>query len=114
MLTRHIPKKETRLMVQIFDILFIMVLCFVTLWATMKLRGKVLVGSGEGQGGLDYAFHPWSFGLVVLIFLVYLGFMLRHSERELKEMVEHVYGEPGEPAPKAHAVAAEKMGAVRK
>ena len=78
--------------VQWFDILFIMVLCFLTLLSTMLMRGKVLVGAGSTQG-LDYSFGWLSFLLVFLFLAGYLIYMIIHSERELKEMVNHVYRE---------------------
>ncbi|MFA5863325.1 MAG: hypothetical protein WC975_01410 [Phycisphaerae bacterium] len=84
-------EKETHALVQWFDVLFVMVLCFVTLLGTMLLRGKVLVGSGSGQG-LDYSFSLPMFLIVGVVFALYLSYMLSHSDRELKEMVDHVYG----------------------
>jgi hypothetical protein len=91
--------------VQWFDVLFIMVLCFVTLMTTMLLRGKVLVGSGESSG-LDYSFKPVAFFAVAIFGAIYLRYLLVHSDRELKDMIDHVYGkggqcaEPGEPREK--------------
>ena len=85
------PRKRFHRFVQWFDALFMMVLCFVTLLATMLLRGKVLVGEGA-TSGLDYSFGYTSCILVLLLFGVYIVYMLVHSERELKDMVNHVYG----------------------
>ena len=50
---------------EVFDVLFIMVLCFATLLSTMLMRGKVLVGSGGG-GGMTYTFWAWTFLLTFL------------------------------------------------
>ena len=85
------PRQRFHRFVQWFDTLFMMGLCFVTLLATMLLRGKVLVGEGAGSG-LDYSFGFGSCILVLLLFGVYIVYMLVHSERELKDMVNHVYG----------------------
>lgn len=85
------PGKRPNLFLQWFDTLFIMALCFVTLLTTMLLRGKVLVGDGTASG-LDYSFGFASCILVVVLFVVYMVYMLVHSERELQDMVNHVYG----------------------
>ena len=103
------PGKRFRAFVQWFDTLFIMALCFVTLLVTMLLRGKVLVGNGAASV-LDYSVGIGSCMLVLVTFAVYVCYMLRHSERELRDMVNHVYG-PNESAgpqsksdPKAESV----------
>jgi len=95
------PRQRSHRFVQWFDTLFMMVLCFVTLLATMLLRGKVLVGEGTGSG-LDYSFGFASCILVLLLFGVYIWYLLVHSERELKDMVNHVYG----PKPEAESAPA--------
>ena len=78
-------------LIQWFDILFIMGLCFITILATMKARGTVLVGSGA-SGGFDYSFSLPVFLLVGVILGVYLWYLINHSEKELKDMVNHIYG----------------------
>ena len=79
-------------LVQCIDVSFIMILCFATLLTTMILHGKVLIGSGAGQG-LDHSFKASTFFLVATIFAIYLWYMLRHSDRELGDLVRHIYGE---------------------
>lgn len=74
-----------------FDILFVMGLCFITILATMKARGTVLVGS-EASNGFDYSFSLPVFLLVGVILGVYLWYLISHSEKELKDMVNHIYG----------------------
>jgi len=76
---------------EIFDVLFIMLLCFATLLSTMLTRGKVLVGSGSG-GGMAYTFSAWTFLLTFLGLGVYLAFVVPQSNRELGEIVESLYG----------------------
>ena len=76
---------------EIFDVLFIMVLCFATLLSTMLARGKVLVGSGSG-GGMAYNFSAWTFLLTFLGLAAYLAFVIPQSNRELGEIVESLYG----------------------
>ena len=83
--------RRMRLLIQWFDTLFIMALCFVTLLSTILLRGPVLSGEGS-ETAVDYTFGIGSCALVVAVFSAYLWYMLTRSERELKEMVNHVYG----------------------
>lgn len=84
---------------EIFDVLFIMVLCFATLLSTMLGRGKVLVGPGSG-GGMAYTFSAWTFLLTFLGLGVYLAFVVPQSNRELGEIVESLYGtEKTDPPP---------------
>lgn len=78
-------------LVEVFDILFIMLLCFVTLLATMLMRGKVLVGSGSG-GGLDYSFKLGSFSITAGFLLLYLFYIISHSDKELKNFFIAHYG----------------------
>ena len=70
-------------LVEAFDILFVMVLCFVTLLTTMLMRGKVIVGSGSG-GGLTYSFNMASFAFTASFLVIYLVYIIHHSEGELK------------------------------
>ncbi|MDO8886509.1 hypothetical protein [Candidatus Oleimmundimicrobium sp.] len=92
---------------EVFDVLFIMILCFTTLLTTMLMRGKVLVGSGSG-GGMTYTFSAGTFLLTFLSLGTYLAIVIPQSNRELGEIVEGLYeaekAEPGagtslEPAP---------------
>jgi len=77
--------------VKIFDILFIMVLCFVTLLAAMLLRGKTENGAGIYTVGMI------SLLVTVVGFIVYFLFLLIHSDKELKIMVDELYsGEDAE------------------
>ena len=76
---------------EIFDVLFIMVLCFATLLSTMLTRGKVLVGSGSGSG-MAYSFSAWTFLLTFVGLGAYLAFVVPQSNRELGEIVESLYG----------------------
>jgi len=76
-------RSKFNVLVELFDILFVMLLCFATLLATMLMRGKVIVGSGSG-GGLSYNFNIASFTFTALFLLVYLFYIIRHSGKELK------------------------------
>ncbi len=85
------PGKTNSRFMEIFDVLFIMILCFATLLSTMLMRGKVLVGSGSG-GGMVYAFSIGTFLLTFLGLGVYLAVVIPRSDRELGEIVEMHYG----------------------
>ena len=78
-------------LVEVFDILFIMLLCFATLLVTMLMRGKGLVGSGSG-GGLDYSFKLGSFSVTAGFLLLYLFYIISHSDRELRNFFNSHYG----------------------
>ena len=91
----HNTSRKPHIFVQCFDVCFIMALCFATLLATMLVRGKVLVGAGSTQG-LDLSFRWSSFLVIAAVFGCYIWYMLRHSERELKDIVKHVYDESDE------------------
>jgi len=79
--------------VKVFDILFIMVLCFVTLLATMLLRGKTVNNADIYIIGIP------SVLLTVVGFTVYFLYILRHSQRELKSMIAEMYREEGDGVP---------------
>ncbi|HKK95955.1 MAG TPA: hypothetical protein VJ916_06570 [Anaerovoracaceae bacterium] len=72
----------------IFDTLFIMILCFATLLTTMILQGGVIVG---GEGGMNYQIKFPSFIITMGGLLVYIIFILKISNRELKKMIEIIY-----------------------
>jgi|GEM_PF-876736 len=71
--------------IKVFDIVFIMVLCFATLLATMLLRGKT-----ENNADI-YSIKLPIVALTVVGFTLYFLYLLRHSHKELKLMVEEMY-----------------------
>ncbi len=82
-------------LVMVFDVLFILIFCYICLLIPILLRGKVLVGSGGG-GGMDYSF-TWGSLLICLVAGVVFGyFLLTHSEKELKTLIDNVYGKKEE------------------
>ncbi|TGE31828.1 hypothetical protein [Desulfosporosinus sp. Sb-LF] len=85
--------KNTRLM-GIFDVLFIMILCFATLLTTMLMQGGVLVG--DSTSGIHYVFKISTFLVIVAGFVGYLIFIIPQSEKELRVMVKQVYLNPKE------------------
>lgn len=82
-------KKNSKFM-EVFDALFILVLCFATLLTTMLTRGAVIVGSGSSGGGL-YDFNLISFGATMLGLGAYLLYIIPRSDKQLKKMVDELY-----------------------
>lgn len=81
--------------VKIFDVLFILILCYLSLLMPILMRGKVLVGGGEG-GGMLYTF-TWSSLILCLVAACIFGyFLLTHSEKELKILINNVHGKKEE------------------
>ena len=81
--------------VMLFDVLFILILCYICLLLPILLRGKVLVGSGGG-GGMIYSFTWGSLLLCLGAGVVFGYFLLTHSEKELRTLINNVYGKKGE------------------
>ncbi|HBP65909.1 MAG TPA: hypothetical protein DD730_17050 [Desulfosporosinus sp.] len=77
---------------EVFDVMFIMLLCFVILLTTMLMRGKVLVGSGS-TGGINYSFNLPIFLLIVVALGTYLFYVISRSDKELKAMIKYSYDE---------------------
>lgn len=84
-------EKDTHLSTKIFDILFVLMLCYITLLIPMLMRGKVIVGSGAEGGGLQYSFSFLTFLLTFLVLGVYLAFVISNSNKELKSMIKKKY-----------------------
>jgi hypothetical protein len=76
---------------EIFDVLFIMILCFAILLSTMLIQGGVLVGGSAS--GIHYDFNIGTILIVTATFAVYLGYIISRSDKELKVIVRQVYGE---------------------
>jgi len=85
-------KPENGGLMEVFDVMFIMLLCFVILLTTMLMRGKVLVGSGS-TGGIDYSFNLPIFMLIVVALGTYMFYVISRSDKELKAMIKYSYDE---------------------
>ena len=85
-------KHENSMWMEVFDVMFIMLLCFVILLTTMLMRGKVLVGSGS-TGGIDYSFNIPVFMMIVVALGAYMFYVISRSDKELKAMIEYRYDE---------------------
>lgn len=87
----HSAPHTSNAFVKIFDIVFIMLLCFATLLATMLLRGKTVNNAHIYDVKLPIVI------LTVVGFTLYFLYLLRHSHKELKLMVEEMYREEEAP-----------------
>lgn len=83
-------KRKEEIFSVVFDTLFIMILCFATLLTTMVLQGGVIVG---GEAGLKYIIKWPSFIMTLGGLLIYLLYVLKESDKELKKMIEYTYNE---------------------
>ncbi len=71
------------ILLEIMDAMFIMILCFGTLLTAMLMKG--------GAISLSYTIHPNTFLAVALALTVCLAFILMHSEKGLKKVIESLY-----------------------
>lgn len=79
----------------LLNVLFLMLLCFATLLTTMLMRGKVLVGSGEGSG-MTFNIDALSLFLTATALGGYLLYILIVSDRQLKDIIGLTYGRTSE------------------
>lgn len=84
------PKNS--LFMEVFDVMFIMLLCFFILLTTMLMRGKVLVGSGS-TGGIDYSFNFHTFMIIIAALGAYMFYVISRSDNELRAMIKQRYDE---------------------
>lgn len=77
--------KKSKMLVEIFDSMFIMLLCFGTLLTAMLMQGE----SSE----LTYVINFKTLAITVIGLVVYLVFVLSQSEKGLKSMVNHIYSD---------------------
>lgn len=83
--------KETLLMV--WDILFVLILCFVVLLTTM------LISKSSAHAGSGYSIRLPLLGGVIVSLAVYLGFLLKTSLAGLRRMVQHYFSQTEEDKP---------------
>jgi hypothetical protein len=76
--------KKSNLFLEIFDALFIMIICFATLLTAMLMKGST-------AGTSFYIVHITTLTVTVLGLAVYLFFVLRRSDKELKNIVSEIY-----------------------
>lgn len=75
--------KKSKMIVEIFDSMFIMILCFATLLTAMLMQG-------EGSE-LKYVINFKTLIITVIGLVSYLTFVLINSEKGLKSMVKYIY-----------------------
>lgn len=77
------PNKKTKLIVEVFDSLFIMILCFLTLLTAMLIQG--------GNSVLTYVIDVKTLAITITGLVVYLTFVLRQSDKGLQKLTNHIY-----------------------
>ena len=75
--------KKTKLIVEIFDSMFIMILCFATLLSAMLMQ--------RGGSELKYIINFKTLIITVVGLIVYLTFLLSQSDKGLKYMINHIH-----------------------
>jgi uncharacterized BrkB/YihY/UPF0761 family membrane protein len=85
----EVKNKKKSLFVKIFDIFFIMILCFLTLLTTMIIKGAGIFGNVVG--GNIYSIEIITFSVTVICFFAYLFFIIPNSNKELRKMIHSLY-----------------------
>ncbi len=88
--SRKMNIKENKI-TQVFDVFFIMILCFITLLTTMLMQGKVLVGSGDSGGSFTYRIDLNTLLPLCILLSSYLIFICFLSNKELRKMIKNLY-----------------------
>lgn len=83
---KQIKTKRSNFLVEMFDAMFIMLLCFGTLLSAMLLKG-------DSIAGLKYHLNYITFGAMFLCLLIYISLLIIHSEKGLKGMIKILYVE---------------------
>lgn len=89
-------KNWKELFITAFDVLFVLILCFVILLTTMLVT--------KGGGGEDFTGYSLNLPLlcaVVLALVGYLGFMLKVSIGMLRKLIRHYFEGKAEPGKEA-------------
>lgn len=76
-------------LLEIFDVLFIMILCFGTLLTTMLMQGSVLVGGSAS--GIHYDFKVSTLLAVAAGLVAYLSYLIPRSDKELRAIIANMY-----------------------
>lgn len=86
---KHKESKGNSILLELFDTLFIMILCFGTLLSAMLMKGEVI-------GGMKYSIDFKSFIITILGLVVYLCFILPQSDKGLRKMIKQLYEDTGD------------------
>lgn len=68
----------------VFDVIFVLLLCFVVLLVTMLITNHLPATEG-------YSINPLSVTVVALVFLGYLVFIYRNSVKELRSIFAAIF-----------------------
>jgi len=79
-------KKTNGMLMNVFDTLFIMILCFGTLLTAMLMKEK-------STGVMDYTIDLKTFALTIGGLILYMSFIIIQSEKSLKSMINCIYGD---------------------
>ena len=82
-------KKETKKekIMQVIDVFFVMILCFVVLLVTMQNL------AGVKEAGKAYVIQASTLVPVVVALAAYVTFLVKRSKKDLKEIIELEYSE---------------------
>ena len=84
-------KKETKKekIMQVIDVFFVMILCFVVLLVTMLFQNL----AGVKEAGKAYVIQASTLVPVVVALTAYVTFLVKRSKKDLKEIIELEYSE---------------------
>ena len=86
-----LQKKETKKekIMQVIDVFFVMILCFVVLLVTMLFQNL----AGVKEAGKAYVIKVSTLVPVVVALAAYVTFLVKRSKKDLKEIIELEYSE---------------------
>lgn len=73
-----------KILLEIFDALFIMLLCFATLFSAMLMKGDSL-------HGMQYSINALTLGITLIGLSIYFVFVLSQSDKGLKALIHQIY-----------------------
>lgn len=77
-------KKKGNIFLEIFDAMFIMLLCFGTLLSAMLMQMNA-------AAGMKYNINYITFGIMLICLMIYIFLVLTHSEKGLKHIIKMIY-----------------------
>ncbi|MDF2678593.1 MAG: hypothetical protein K0Q97_2946 [Bacillota bacterium] len=81
---KQLKKKKNTILIETFDALFIMLLCFGTLLSAMLMKGN-------SEGGISYIIDFKTIVITIAVIIVYLFFVVKQSDKELKIMISKLF-----------------------
>lgn len=76
--------KKRKLLIEIFDTFFILIICFATLLSAMIMKNN-------SEIGINYSVNSTEFIITIASILLYLSFIIFQSDRGLKETIRKSY-----------------------